>query len=164
MEDDPFGKPEGSDVDENAVNTFGTKSIRDQLRDQGMPFENVTAISDKDVHAGVTKVRDFLQPDGSTGIPRLRFFRSCIKTIRQMQIYRFLEGDKLAKEKAYRELIRKVEEDFCDDVRYGIMAEPPMIMAPQARRPLSDEVPGQGTVSRFRSRPTGTPQDEAPAP
>lgn len=131
MEDDPFGKPEGSDVDEDAVNTFGTKSIRDQLRDEGMPFENVSAVSDKAVHAGITKVRGFLQPDGSTGIPRLRFFRSCIKTIRQMQIYRFLEGDKAAKEKAYRELIRKVEEDHCDDVRYGIMAEPPMLMAPE---------------------------------
>lgn len=132
MEDDPFGRPEGSDVDPNATNTFGTKSIRDQLRDEGLPFENVSAVSDKDVKAGIMKVRQFLQPDPITGFPRLRFFRSCPKSFRQMQMYRFLEGDQAAKERAYREMIRKVDEDFCDDVRYGIMAEPPMIMAPEA--------------------------------
>jgi hypothetical protein len=126
MDESLGGTPKPGEYD-----IFGLEGVIDQLNDLGLPFVGTNVNSDKAVEAGIIKVKQFLRVDPVTGDTRLKIFQCCTTLIKQLQIYQYRK-EKPADEEVYRELIKKIKDDFPDDLRYGIMAEPsPLMPEPQ---------------------------------
>jgi len=128
----------GGDPNKEDLNIFGEKDVIVQLNDLGLPFVGTNVASDKNVKAGVHKVRQFLRVDPVTGHTRLKISRDLHLLIRQFEIYQFKKDTK-ADEESYRERIRNVGDDQVTCVRYGIMAEPAWSSPEQIREDYDTE-------------------------
>ena len=117
---------------------FGMEGMIDQLNKEGLPFQGTNINSSKAVESGIMKVSEFLRRDPINGRPRLRIFRSCPLLIKELQIYQYKKS-KPADEEAYRELVRKIQDDLVDCLRYGLMAEPAMGFGPVERQEYDQE-------------------------
>jgi hypothetical protein len=113
----------GGDEKDSSRNMFGEKDLVVQLTEFNLPFVGTNVASDKNVKAGILKLRQFLRVDPTSGRPRLYVSRACADLIREFEIYQFRKNTPVDEE-SYRERLRNIEDDLVTLVRYGIMAEP----------------------------------------
>ena len=116
-------------------NIWGEPSVLAGLQSHGIPVMPTNQSSDKSFKMGVEKVRDYLTPDAITDKPRLRIFESLNtppehidgkltgSIFWEFSKYRFKKEQK-SDEETFSEKVATVDDDYLDDLRYGLMAGP----------------------------------------
>lgn len=114
-------------------NIFGEPSVLAGLQSCGIPVMPTNQSSDKSFKMGVEKVRSYLTPDAVSGKPKLRIFESLNtppeyidgkltgSIFWEFSKYRFRAELKLDEE-TFREKVATVDDDYMDDLRYGLVA------------------------------------------
>lgn len=107
-------------------NIFGHDSVLRQLATppNSIPVQGTNQSSDKSFQGGVYKVRDMLTPDPVSGKPLLVVTKDCYGVRDEFDEYQFLPDTK-ADEMTFRERVRKVDDDYMDNIRYIAMAGAP---------------------------------------
>lgn len=103
-------------------NIYGQESVLREMRKEPnpLPFRGTNQNSTKAFEAGVQRVRELLAVDPISGRPSLFVFRSCYGVVDEFEEYQFMP-DKSGDEMTFRERVRKVEDHYMDDIRYGCM-------------------------------------------
>ncbi|MDF1545601.1 MAG: terminase family protein [bacterium] len=109
----------------DGLNIFGEESVLKQLNTypDRIPVVPTNQASSKAYEAGIYKVREMLHPDPITGKCQLYVMDTCPGVRDEFEEFQFIP-DMPADEFTFRERIRKVDDDYLDDIRYIAMAGP----------------------------------------
>lgn len=105
------------------MNIYGSSSVVEQLRNNGIPVVGTNQEGTKAFAAGISRMRSALLPDPVTGKPLHYIFESCKRTIKEFMRYRYRTETK-ADEELMREHVVNVNDDMVTCDRYGLMAQP----------------------------------------
>jgi hypothetical protein len=99
------------------------------------PFPIYTTGAENDVVAGIERVKSWMHAGQFWILERF-----CPKTVEQMASYQWAENTDKRGEKRGTEKVKKINDDLCDPVRYGVMTWPSLPVPDEAsdgRRDLS---------------------------
>lgn len=119
------------------TNIFGEKSVIEKLVELGLPFYGTNQSSDKAFEAGVDKVIEYITVDPISEVPLLKIFQSCDTPVENIEGKRYgsifweferfrFKKEQKSHEEAYSEKVATVDDDYMSDLRYGLMAGPPV--------------------------------------
>lgn len=112
-------------MDNSGLSTGWNKDKRtafDILRDKGLIVSPVKP-KEKDVDDSILKIKRRLMMRDGQERPTLLFMENCQKTIQEMELYGWKES-RHEERTGKSEKVMKVNDDFIDPLRYGVMAEP----------------------------------------
>lgn len=97
----------------------------DILREKGITVTPVKP-KEKDVDDSILRIKRLLKPEelpNGEKRPKLAFMENCTGTIQQMELYGWKEG-RHEEKTGKSEKVMKVNDDYIDPLRYGVMSRP----------------------------------------